>query len=149
MLQCYCAEVLLCCSANVLLLCFICLNECFSVSESMSITYRQTEPMLEVLADLKNHTHLFNTIDFQDGGCTATSSKYFHTMASSLLHVGYKSSFKIWHRKRYGIREMLKFTLSNLYIGMFSDDCCHSSWKRQQPVLLRRLDNHPLLFHQN
>ena len=69
-------------------------------------------------------------------------------MASSLLHVGYKSSFSIWHRKRYG-REMLKFPLSNMYVGMFSDDCRHSSWKRQQPVLLRRLDNHPLLLHQN
>ena len=29
------------------------LVECFSVSESMSVTYRQTEPILEVLADLK------------------------------------------------------------------------------------------------
>ena len=41
----------------MLLLCFICLNECFSVSESMSVTDRQTdrqtEPLLEVLADLK------------------------------------------------------------------------------------------------
>ena len=64
-LQCCCAAVLLCCSAivlmccsaNVLLLCLICLNVCFSVSESMSVTYlqtyRHTEPLLEVLADLK------------------------------------------------------------------------------------------------
>ena len=48
MLQCYCAEVLQCCSANVLLMCFICLNECYIHTD------RQTEPLLEVLADLKS-----------------------------------------------------------------------------------------------
>ena len=56
-LQCYNAIVLLCCSANVLLLCLICLNECFSVSESMRLqTYIHTEPLLEVLSDLKTMT---------------------------------------------------------------------------------------------
>ena len=40
-----------CCDVTVSL---ICLNGCFSVSESMSITYRQTELLLEVLSDLKN-----------------------------------------------------------------------------------------------
>ena len=43
-----------------------------------------------------------NHPDFQVGGCTATFSMHFHTMASSLLYAGYKSSFYIRYRKRYG-----------------------------------------------
>ena len=34
----------------------------------------------------------FNISDYQVGGCTATSSMYFHTMESFLFHAGYKSS---------------------------------------------------------
>ena len=53
----WCAIVLQCYWYAVLLLCLICLNECFSVSKSMRVTDRQTdihtEPILEILADLK------------------------------------------------------------------------------------------------
>ena len=52
LLQSYSAAVIRCCSIVVV---FKCLNLCFSVSESIKFhTYLHTEPLLEVLADLKN-----------------------------------------------------------------------------------------------
>ena len=51
LLQSYSAAVIRCCIVVV----FKCLNLCFSVSESIKFhTYLHTEPLLEVLADLKN-----------------------------------------------------------------------------------------------
>ena len=55
--------------------------------------------MSELFLKVSNN---LNTLDFQVSGSTAPFSMYFHTMASSLLHAGYKSSLYIRHRKRYG-----------------------------------------------